>query len=97
MVHAASVLDSAQPLVSELVTNGIRYGAPPISVRVDCDGSDGLRVTVSDGGTSGLPTPRQAGADEESGRGMTLVDYISTDWGVEAHEEGKTVWFSLTT
>jgi anti-sigma regulatory factor (Ser/Thr protein kinase) len=95
-VHAASVLDSAQLLVSELVTNGIRYGAPPLSVRVDCDGSAGLRVTVSDGGTSGLPAPRRADDDEESGRGMALVDYISADWGVEAGEEGKAVWFSLT-
>ncbi|WP_432574038.1 ATP-binding protein [Kineococcus sp. SYSU DK005] len=96
-VHAASVLDSAQLLVSELVTNGIRYAAPPISVRVDCDGSAGLRVTVSDGGTSSFPAPRQAGEHEESGRGMTLVDYISEDWGVEPQEEGKAVWFSLAT
>jgi anti-sigma regulatory factor (Ser/Thr protein kinase) len=96
-VHAASVLDSAQLLVSELVTNGIHYGAPPISVRVDCDGGAGLRVTVSDGGTSGLPTPREAGVDDESGRGIALIDYISDEWGIDAHEQGKAVWFSLTT
>ena len=94
-VHAASVLDSAQLLVSELVTNGIRYGAPPLSVLVDCDGSAGLRVTVSDGGSRGVPRARQAHAQEESGRGLALIDYISDAWGIEPPEEGKAVWFSL--
>ncbi|WP_432572555.1 ATP-binding protein [Kineococcus sp. SYSU DK005] len=94
-VHAASVLDSAQLLVSELVTNGIRYGAPPLSVLVDCDGSAGLRVTVSDGGVRGVPRARQAGSQEESGRGLALIDYVSDAWGIEPREEGKAVWFSL--
>ena len=93
--HAASVLDGAELLVSELVTNGVRHAAPPITLRVQCDGSSGLQVSVSDGGTSG-PVPREARADAESGRGMTLVDYISDDWGVLPHEDGKTVWFSIT-
>ena len=94
-VHAASVLDSAELLVSELVTNGVRYAAPPITLRVACDGSSGLQVSVSDGGAE-LPAPRQALEEAESGRGMTLVDYISDDWGVAPHEDGKTVWFTLS-
>ncbi|ABS01595.1 putative anti-sigma regulatory factor, serine/threonine protein kinase [Kineococcus radiotolerans SRS30216 = ATCC BAA-149] len=94
-VHAACVLDDATLLVTELVTNSLRYGAPPLTVRVVCDGTAGLRVMVSDG-DPGAPVPRTAGAEDESGRGTTLVDYISDAWGVEPHEDGKTVWFSLT-
>ena len=93
--HAASVLEDAELLVSELVGNGVRHAAPPITLKVACDGSRGLRVSVSDGQPS-TPVPRRAGTDAESGRGMTLVDYISEDWGVQPHQDGKTVWFTLS-
>jgi anti-sigma regulatory factor (Ser/Thr protein kinase) len=95
-VHAASVLEGAELLVSELVTNGVRYGSPPISVQVSCDGSAGLRVIVTDGDTHGVPRQRQVGSGEESGRGLALIDYISDDWGVEPRQDGKAVWFSIT-
>jgi anti-sigma regulatory factor (Ser/Thr protein kinase) len=94
-VHAASVVDDATLLVSELVTNSLRYGAPPLTVKVVCDGSAGLRVMVSDGDPGG-PVARSAAPGDETGRGTTLVDYISDAWGVEPREDGKTVWFSLT-
>ncbi|WP_432544445.1 ATP-binding protein [Kineococcus sp. SYSU DK002] len=93
--HAASVLDSAELLVSELVGNGVRHAAPPITLEVACDGSSGLQVHVSDGEPN-APGPRRAAADAEDGRGMTLVDYISDDWGVLPHADGKTVWFTLS-
>ncbi|WP_432514797.1 ATP-binding protein [Kineococcus sp. SYSU DK001] len=93
--HAASVLDSAELLVSELVGNGVRHAAPPITLRVACDGSSGLQVHVSDGEPN-APSPRRADAGAEDGRGMRLVDYISDAWGVQPHPEGKTVWFTLT-
>ncbi len=92
--HATPVIDDAELLVSELVTNGVRYGAPPISVVLVCKGAVGLRVLVSDG-VSSPPRPREARPDEESGRGLALVDYISEDWGVQPHGNGKTVWFSV--
>ncbi|WP_323132101.1 ATP-binding protein [Kineococcus indalonis] len=93
--HAASVLEGAELLVSELVTNGVRHAAPPITLRVACDGSRGLQVSVSDGEPAG-PAPREAHDEAESGRGMSLVDYISDDWGVQPHQDGKTVWFTLS-
>jgi len=93
--HQAQVLDEAELLVSELATNAVLHGAPPIIVRVECDGSDGLRVSVTDGNPQ-PPIPRVPGHDDATGRGIRLVDAISDRWGVHPHPgEGKEVWFQL--
>jgi anti-sigma regulatory factor (Ser/Thr protein kinase) len=92
--HEARVLDEALLLVSELVGNAVRHGAPPIEVEVSCVGSEQLQVRVRDGG-SDLPSPRDADADAEGGRGLALVDLLSEDWGAEPEADGKSVWFRL--
>lgn len=93
--HHARVLDDAQLLGSELVTNAVLHGAPPITMRVECDGTRGLRVSVTDGNPESAQL-RQADPAEESGRGLRLVDIISADWGVEPrHGDGKDAWFRL--
>lgn len=93
--HHARVLDEAELLVSELITNGVKHGAPPITLRVTCDGTSGLRVAVRDGSPR-PPQARDAGPEDDSGRGIALVDMLSTSWGVETSERGKTTWFTLT-
>jgi anti-sigma regulatory factor (Ser/Thr protein kinase) len=93
--HASHVLDDAVLLVSELVTNSVVHGGPPIVVAVDCDSSKGLQVRVRDGNST-LPRPRDASVWEEGGRGLTLLEMLSTDWGVDKEpDEGKQVWFVL--
>ena len=93
--HHARVLDEAELLVSELATNAVLHGTPPISVQVECDGSRGLRVSVTDGSAE-APLRREAGPQDGSGRGMLLVDVISDRWGVQTRPgEGKAVWFQL--
>jgi anti-sigma regulatory factor (Ser/Thr protein kinase) len=93
--HHARVLDEAELLVSELVTNAVLHGAPPITVRVECDSSDGLRVAVTDRSPDPA-VPRAAGPLDESGRGIRLVDVISDRWGVRTRSgEGKDVWFEI--
>ena len=93
--HHARVLDEAELLVSELVTNAVVHGTPPITVHIECDGSQGLAVAVSDGSPD-LPEPRDAGPYAEGGRGIHLVDLISDRWGIEPREgDGKQVWFRL--
>lgn len=87
-------LDTAQLLVSELVTNAVRYGIPPLTLAVDCQQHGGMRVRVTDG-SARAPVLRDAAASEESGRGLGLVDLLSDDWGVHPSEDGKTVWFQL--
>ena len=93
--HGQDVLDSAQLLLSELVTNAVRYGLPPIVAELDCDGTSGIRVGVSDGNPV-FPTTRQAAHDAESGRGTALMEALSDAWGVDRTPDGKTVWFRLS-
>ena len=95
--HALELLDDALLLISELVTNSVVHGGPPIVLAIECDG-EGLHVRVRDGAPEG-PRPRQAGPDAEDGRGMSLVDLIASTWGVDGvadgHGVGKEVWFEL--
>jgi hypothetical protein len=93
-VHAPLRLEDAELLVTELVTNGLKFGAPPIVLRVECEAEEGLRVHVRDASTA-VPTPRNPDVHEEGGRGLLLVDYISNDWGVSPLSDGKEVWFRL--
>lgn len=94
--HASRLLDDATLLVSELVTNAVRYGGPPVVLAVDCDGA-GLAVRVRDG-SAVRPVPRNPGPDEESGRGFVLLDVLTERWGIDSEVEpgpGKEVWFYL--
>jgi anti-sigma regulatory factor (Ser/Thr protein kinase) len=93
-VHDNVVLDEAQLMVSELVANAVSHGAPPVTVKVCCNEVEGMEVRVSDG-SDRLPEQGRAEAHEENGRGLFLVDVLSSRWGVEPTEEGKEVWFLL--
>jgi len=92
--HEAEVVQEAQLLVSELVTNAVRYGAPPIELQVRCAGDDRLQVRVRDSEPR-APRAAEAGPDAESGRGLLLVDLVSDAWGHEDDDDGKAVWFTL--
>jgi anti-sigma regulatory factor (Ser/Thr protein kinase) len=89
-------------LVSELVTNSLRYASGPIGVRLvllhaDGDGAahhSGLLVEVSDP-LPDPPTERSAGPDDEGGRGLQLVACSARRWGTRKGRTGKTVWFEL--
>lgn len=98
----AAVGDVAVLLVSELVTNSMRYTAGPIGVRLvrprpDGEGPaahPGLLVEVSDP-LPDPPTERTAGPDDEGGRGLQLVACSAHRWGTRRGKSGKTVWFEL--
>jgi len=91
--HHSEVVEDAVLLVSELVTNSVKHGGPPVVVAVDCDG-DVLQVRVRDGSPA-VPTPRDALHTDEDGRGLALVKTMSADWGVDPEPDGKHVWFVL--
>lgn len=93
--HSAEVLDDAKLLVSELVTNAYRHGVAPIELGVACVGRRELEVRVRDAGTEGAFRHRTASAEDESGRGLSLVDLLSRSWGTYSGPDGKEVWFRL--
>jgi anti-sigma regulatory factor (Ser/Thr protein kinase) len=92
--HNASVLDEAALLVSELVTNAVQHGAPPLTTEVECVGTQGMQIRVSDGNPT-APAVHIPSPDAESGRGTALVDLLSDAWGIEPTDHGKAVWFRL--
>nr|WP_225446755.1 SpoIIE family protein phosphatase [Streptacidiphilus sp. PB12-B1b] len=82
--------DVAELLVSELVTNAVRYSQAPIGLRLLKDRM--LLVEVSDP----LPDPpqqRQAARTDEGGRGLELVHSLADRWGTRVEGAGKVVWF----
>jgi len=93
--RAASLGESAELLVSELVANAIRHSGTDVEVSLRFDGLR-LVIEVSDCGP-GQPRPRLPSADSEDGRGLYLVDQLARDWGVRSEHEGKTVWAALET
>ncbi len=80
-------------VVSELVANAVRHAGTDITVRLSRLG-DGVRVEVADGSRRPL-RPRAATLVDEGGRGLLLVDALSTRYGVEAERNGKLVWAEL--
>ncbi len=80
-------------VVSEMVTNAVRHGAPPVRLEVLAD-DETVLVAVADG-SERAPVARTAGELEEGGRGMTLVDLLTLDHGVRPGPPGKTVWATV--
>ncbi|MFI2435301.1 SpoIIE family protein phosphatase [Streptomyces sp. NPDC018693] len=80
-------------VVSELVTNAIRYGEPPIRLRLIRDAS--LICEVSDASNT-APHLRRARAFDEGGRGLLLVAQLTEGWGTRHTANGKTIWCAQT-
>ncbi|GHD10763.1 hypothetical protein GCM10010313_33100 [Streptomyces violarus] len=84
--------DSVELLVSEVVTNAVRYATRPVTVRLLR--TDVLRCEVGDD-VPQLPRLRQARATDEGGRGLYLVNRMARRWGATRLSTGKVVWFEL--
>ncbi|MER8006717.1 SpoIIE family protein phosphatase [Streptomyces sp. NPDC094149] len=76
-------------ILSELVTNAIRYGSPPVKVRLLHGRS--LICEVSDG-SSTSPRLRRAATTDEGGRGLFLVAQFAQRWGTRYTSHGKVIW-----
>ncbi|MFD8258351.1 SpoIIE family protein phosphatase [Streptomyces griseoluteus] len=86
------LVDTTELLVSELVTNALRYGEGEIRLRLLLD-----RTLVCEVWDAGLVQPRRRRArdTDEGGRGLQLVGLLSAAWGSRRTPRGKTVWFEL--
>ncbi|MFF7331682.1 SpoIIE family protein phosphatase [Streptomyces sp. NPDC008150] len=80
-------------LLSEVLTNAVRYAAGPVTVNVRRSLRD-LTVEIGDQDPR-LPQPRLAEPGDESGRGLLLVSTLSDEWGARPTGDGKTTWFTL--
>ncbi|WP_328396927.1 PAS domain-containing SpoIIE family protein phosphatase/ATP-binding protein [Streptomyces sp. NBC_00390] len=87
-----ALVDTVELLVSELVTNALRYGEGEIRLRLLRD-----RTLVCEVWDAGLVQPRRRRArdTDEGGRGLQLVGLLSAGWGSRRTPRGKTVWFEL--
>lgn len=88
------LLDAAELVVSELVTNALLHTATPIDFSATVD-EKGLHLEVGDGSPS-RPSERDNAALSGTGRGLALVHELTDQWGVRAAGEGKVVWARVT-
>jgi anti-sigma regulatory factor (Ser/Thr protein kinase) len=94
------VVETAQLLLSEIVTNAIRHAQTPTTARVVL-GASALRAEVYDRDSRVFDVPDIAPRTgqpvlfRESGIGLFVVDRLADRWGIEVHETGKCVWFEL--
>ncbi|MFJ9814757.1 amino acid permease [Streptomyces sp. NPDC101151] len=80
---------TSELIVSELVTNVIRYVGGPIRVRLIRDRN--LICEVSDTGNT-TPNLRHAASDDEGGRGLFIIAQMTHHWGTRYTPTGKTIW-----
>jgi anti-sigma regulatory factor (Ser/Thr protein kinase) len=96
----ADRVDTAQLLVSELVTNAVCAsealrvpGVPVCRLRMVSD-RHSVVLSVWDG-SDAMPVGQEAGPDQQSGRGLMLVAALGQDWGAYPAQPGKVVWVAL--
>jgi PAS domain S-box-containing protein len=90
----AECIDTAELLVSEVVTNAIRYARAPGDLVVR-RAADAIYIEVSDS-DGRVPRILHPSDEEEHGRGMILVEALAAQWGTRPTHTGKTVWCQLT-
>ncbi|MCW2904443.1 MAG: Serine phosphatase RsbU regulator of sigma subunit-like protein [Streptosporangiaceae bacterium] len=88
----SGILDTAELLVSELVTNAVQHGRGPVEVRL-------LRSTtfIIEVGDSSLAPPLLRTPDSlaETGRGLQLIKSLAQRWGIRRGPDGKIVWCDI--
>ena len=93
-----SVADDVRPdlmlLVSELITNSVKYGGEgPLKLQIAASAPRRVRVEVIDQGGGFVPTARDRPVAEPGGWGLHLVESLADRWGV--YEGSTHVWFEI--
>jgi len=90
--------DTAEFVAGELVSNAVEHACTGVWLTLE-RGPRGLRVSVRDGSPVGFPRPVQRSTDplgRVRGRGLELVESLTTAWGVDAQPDGNTVWAEIS-
>jgi anti-sigma regulatory factor (Ser/Thr protein kinase) len=83
-------------LTSELVTNALRHGEPPVRLRAECTDT-AVTVSVEDARSSAPVAVETTPWDASRGRGLHLVESLADGWGVKRNGAVKEVWFRVVT
>jgi serine/threonine-protein kinase RsbW len=95
---SSETVDNVLIVASELVGNAIRHAnaLPSGQLQVSWEHSPGgITVSVTDGGGPQHPEPRDAGPDDTTGRGLSIVSVLADFWGVKRAPGTVTVWAHL--
>jgi anti-sigma regulatory factor (Ser/Thr protein kinase) len=91
---APELVPDVQLLVSELITNSVKYGGDgEVRLLVEATAPKRIRVEVVDQGAGFVPVARDRPATEAGGWGLHLVETLADRWGV--HEGSTHVWFEI--
>ena len=86
------LVPNAALLLSELMTNAVKYGTGPIGLRLEA-GAHGLRCDVADQGAGFTPKARDGDLDRVGGWGLHLTEHLTSRWGT--YEGSTHVWFEI--
>jgi anti-sigma regulatory factor (Ser/Thr protein kinase) len=89
--------NAAELIVSELVTNVLEHGLAglPATVQIWISSDGGSTVIYVWDGSPMPPVRTDAGPDADSGRGLMIIEALSTDWGCQVAGTGKVVWAAI--
>jgi anti-sigma regulatory factor (Ser/Thr protein kinase) len=89
----ASVLPDLRLLVSELITNSVKYGGEgPVTLQVTADDRK-VRAEIIDQGVGFTPKQRTGKLEDVGGWGLHLVEQLTSEWGT--YEGSTHVWFVM--
>ena len=87
------VVDVAELLTSEVVTNALLHAGSPVRLVIALDDRT-LRIEAHDENST-TPVIRPMNSQASSGRGLALIDALAEEWGTRLEPDGKVVWFSI--
>jgi len=91
----SALRDPARLIITELVTNAVRHGDPPLAVTV-APADDGMHINVRDGSRTPPVPVGPVAPTVEGGRGLLVVAVLSKAWGIVPTPNGKVVWATVT-
>jgi hypothetical protein len=95
--HLGTPSPEVQLCVSELLTNAITHlgEGTPVTLRLSRTPAGTVRLEVTDPDPHTWLVLRHPSADDETGRGLLLLDAVALRWGMERAPAGKTIWCEL--